>query len=137
MIASPHSPARGTLAAGDGLRNVIEPFPVAPIAFELALVHLAALRRAKLLEIPAAPDQPEGTLAFRISATIAHDAASAFARRIQRMKSSWPLARQKRPQYRSRAGFRNEMIFASSLPQWEQRGSKCMATSSSGTATCN
>jgi hypothetical protein len=117
MMASPRSAAGAAVAACDGLRNVIEPFPVAPVALYLALVHLAALHRAKLLEVPAAPDQSEGALAFRISATIAHDAASAFARRIQRMKSSWPLARQKRPQYLSRAGFRNEMIFGSSLPQ--------------------
>ena len=117
MMASPRSPAGAAVAGCDGLRNVIEPFPVAPVAFDLALVHLAALHRAKLLEVPTTPDQPEGTLAFRISATIAHDMASAFARRIQRMKSSWPLARQERPQYRSRAGFRNEMIFGSSLPQ--------------------
>jgi hypothetical protein len=131
-MASPRSPAGAKATAGDGLRGLVEPFPVATVALQLALVHFAALCRAKLLEVPTAPDQSEGALAFRISATIAHDAASAFARRIQRMKSSSPLARQKRPQYRSRAGFRNEMIFGSSLPQWEQRGSKCMATSSQG-----
>src|SRR4029450_1134655 len=66
----------------------VEPFPVGPVALLLPPVDLAALCRAKLFEVPAAPDQPEGALAFRISATIIHDVPPAFARRIQRMKFS-------------------------------------------------
>ena len=78
MMASPRSPAGAKAAAGGGLWSGIKPFPVATVALQLALVDLAALHRAKLLEVPSAPDQSEGALAFRISATIAHDAASAF-----------------------------------------------------------
>jgi hypothetical protein len=107
-------------------RTFVEPFPISPVAILLPLVDLAALRRAKLLEVPAAPDQPEGPLALRISAAICHDAASAFARRIQRMKFSWPRWRQSRPQKYSRA---REIILGSSLSHWEQRGSVRMATS--------
>src|SRR5512147_675285 len=91
MIAPgcPLHPVAGSASFRDRrFRAFTEPCPVIPVAFKLTLVDLAALRRAKLLEVPAAPDQPEGALAFRISATIVHDATSAFARRIQRMKFS-------------------------------------------------
>jgi hypothetical protein len=51
-----------------------------------------------LLEVPAESDQPEGTVAVWIPATICHEAASAFVRRIQRMNFAWPSRRQNRPQ---------------------------------------
>jgi hypothetical protein len=60
------------------------------VAFQLAPAAIAALDRAKLLETPAPSDQPEGTAAVWIAATILHDAASAFVRLIARMKFSRP-----------------------------------------------
>jgi hypothetical protein len=70
------------------LQGLVEPFPIVPVALQLPLVGLAALGRAELLEAPAVPDQSEGTRALGIAATVGHDAASAFARRIRRMKFS-------------------------------------------------
>jgi hypothetical protein len=67
--------------------TIVKPFPVGRIALALALVDRAALVRAELLKAPAEADQPERAFAIRIPAAICHDAASAFARWIQRMNS--------------------------------------------------
>src|SRR6266850_383710 len=114
-------PVAGSVSLRDRrFRAFVEPFPIGPVALQLPLVDLAALCRAKLFEVPAAPDQPERALALWISTAVCHDTASAFARRIQRMKFSWPRWRQSRPQKYSRA---REIILGSSLSHWEQRGS--------------
>jgi hypothetical protein len=78
------------------VRVVIEPSPVGLVALQLARAAIAALDRAKLFATPAPSDQPEGTAAVWIAATILHDTASAFARisafvrRILQMKFSRP-----------------------------------------------
>jgi hypothetical protein len=76
--------------------TIVKPFPVGRIALALALVDRAALVRAELLKAPAEADQPERAFAIRIPAAICHDAASAFARWIQRMNS--PSRKHRRPQ---------------------------------------
>jgi hypothetical protein len=129
-----HTTAELFLACDRGLRTFVEPFPIGLVSFPLTFVGRAAAGRAKLLEVPAEADQPERTIAIWIPATICHGVASAFVRRIQRVNCSWPIPRQKRPQYRSPAGFRRQIILGSALSQWEQRGSVRMATSFWGTA---
>lgn len=62
------------------VRVVIEPSPVGLVALQLARGAIAALDRAKLFATPAPSDQPEGTAAVWIAATVLHATASAFVR---------------------------------------------------------
>ena len=66
----------------------VEPSPIGLVAFPLTLVVLAAAGRTKLPEAPTEADQAEGAVAVRMLATICHEAASAFVRRIKRMNFS-------------------------------------------------
>ena len=76
--------------------TIVKPLPVGRVALALALVDRAAFVRAELLKAPAEADRPEWPFAVRIPAAIGHDAASAWARWIQRMNSA--SRKHRRPQ---------------------------------------